>query len=399
MAQTGDETSSRYPGWRVVGACLAMAMFGWGLAFYGSGVYLAAFQKAYGWPASLIAGATTACYLLSALLLTRVAWLIDRFGPRRFVLSAIGALAVALVIMAFADRPWMVYAAFLAMSFGWIGLGSGSISMIIGRWFERRRGLAFSLALNGASLGGVVVTPSLLLAIEHFGLRAGVLAGAAVMIVILVPVVVLFVRAPERARAPGTRPVAASNLRILSMPQFWAVAGPFSIGFLALVGYIVHQVAILLPKLGVELAGAAVGIMTGAALVGRFVLGLVVDRLDQRRVAGIAFLVLAVVLFALHELDDPLAILAVCAVLGAALGNATTLPSLVVQRVFEPALFAPVVGMVTATSQFTYALGPILVGAVHDLTGGYDVPLLLCAALDAVAGAMFLAAARRPAAP
>jgi cyanate permease len=268
--------------------------------------------------------------------------------------------------------------------------------MIVGRWFERRRGLAYSLALNGASLGGVVVTPSLLLAIEHFGLRAGVLAGAALMIVVLVPVVVLFVRTPELIRPQGPRPATAGNLRILSMPRFWAVAGPFSLGFLALVGYIVHQVAILEPKLGVALAGAAVSIMTGSALVGRFVLGLVVDRLDQRRVAGIAFLVLAVVLFALRELDDPVAILAVCAVLGAALGNATTLPSLVVQRVFEPALFAPVVGMVTAMGQFTYALGPVLVGAVHDMTGGYDVPLLLCAALEAVAGAMFLVTARRP---
>lgn len=394
MAPTIDETSPRYAGWRVVGACFAMALFGWGLAFYAHGVYLAAFQREHGWPASLVAGASTASYLLSALLLTRVAWFLRRHGPRRFVLGAIGALTVAMAILAVADRPWHVYAAFLVMAFGWVGLGSGSISMIVGQWFDRRRGLAFSLALNGASCGGVLLTPALLFAVEHWGIRTGVLAGAALLIVVLVPIVVLHVRVPEGNAGPARAAAPTGNLRLLATGRFWAVAGPFSIGFTALVGFIVHQVAILRPLLGVELTGLAVALMTGAALAGRIVLGLVVDRLDQRRVAGVSFLAQAAALLALIWLRDPAAILAACVVCGVALGNVTTLPSLVVQRAFEPALFAPVVGMVTATTQLTYAFGPGLVGLVHDLTGGYDAPLALCAGLVGVAGVLFLAIAR-----
>ena len=87
-----DQSSRRYAGWRVVGACFVMAMVCWGFGFYGHGFYLAELQRLHGWPASLISGATTAYYLFSALLVVFVNDAIRWLGTRAFVL--VGAFSL-----------------------------------------------------------------------------------------------------------------------------------------------------------------------------------------------------------------------------------------------------------------------------------------------------------------
>ena len=63
-----DETSLRYPGWRIVAVCFAMATFSWGLGFYGQSVYLPELQRLHGWQTSWISTATTIYYLVGAAL-------------------------------------------------------------------------------------------------------------------------------------------------------------------------------------------------------------------------------------------------------------------------------------------------------------------------------------------
>src|SRR2546421_8644242 len=184
-----DESSPRYFGWRVVVACFLMALACWGFGLYGHSVYLAELQRLHGWPPSLIAGASTATYLLNAVLVIFTHDALVRFGARRFVLSGVAALAAAIVLLAIARAPWQVYAAYLIMSFGWLGLGLVTISTLISQWFTRKRGLALALALNGASFGGIVVAPSLVALIGVAGFTSAMLIAAAVTVAVLVPAV------------------------------------------------------------------------------------------------------------------------------------------------------------------------------------------------------------------
>src|SRR3954464_15584498 len=203
-----DESSPRYFGWRVVIACFLMALACWGFGLYGHGVYLAELQRLHGWPPSLIAGASTATYLLNAILVIFTHNALARFGARRFVLSGVAALALAIAMLALARQPWQVYAAYLAMSFGWLGLGLVTIPTLISQWFTRKRGLAISLALNGASFGGIVVAPLLVLLIGITGFQTAMLTAVAVRLVILGPAVMLWVPAgaPTPAKATANEP-------------------------------------------------------------------------------------------------------------------------------------------------------------------------------------------------
>src|SRR6478609_6718462 len=228
-----DESSPRYFGWRVVIACFLMALACWGFGLYGHSVYLAELTRLHGWPPSLVSGASTATYLLNAVLVIFTSNALARFGARRFVLAGVAALAIAITLLALAREPWQVYVAYLAMSFGWLGLGLVTIPSIIAQWFTQKRGLAISLALNGASFGGIVVAPSLVALISLAGFTDAMLIAAAVMVAILVPVIFLWV--PSRA-APVQRSASESSRTrrdtLRSLP-FWTVSGPFALALIA----------------------------------------------------------------------------------------------------------------------------------------------------------------------
>src|SRR5450631_2821059 len=133
-----DETSPRYAGWRVVFACFLLALFLFGFGLYGHGVYLAELQRLNGWPAALISGASTLCFLLANTFATFTSELVARLGPRRLVLLGIAALAASMTLLASATAPWQVYVAFILMSLGWIGMGVVVIATVVSLWFVRR---------------------------------------------------------------------------------------------------------------------------------------------------------------------------------------------------------------------------------------------------------------------
>ena len=84
-----------------------------------------------------------------------------------------------------------------------------------------------------------------------------------------------------------------------------------------------------------------------------------------------------------------------CVVFGLSVGNLITLPALIIQHEFAARSFGLVMGLSTAICQFTYAFGPVLLGAVHDVSGGYRPALGLCMALE-VAAASIILVGRRP---
>lgn len=394
-----DEASPRYAGWRVVCACFIIAVFCWGFGLYGHGVYLAEFQRLHGWPASLISGAASAYYLLSAALVVFISDVMARLGPRRVVLIGTCCLATAVFLLAFVTAPWQLYAVYLILATGAAAMHTGAITTIVGLWFNRQRGLAISLALNGASFGGILVTPTLVFAIETVGFKTAMIGAAAIIVVTVVPVVALWIDRPSgraaSASAQSQRAAAWTRAAALRSWAFWSVAGPFALALMAQIGFIVHQIAFLEPAMGRTSAGLAVGLMTVMAVVGRVGLGVVVARLDVRRVTAVSVLSQAAVLLVMTQTTDVTVLFIGCAVFGLTVGNIITLPAVVIQREFEASSFGLLVGLSTAIGQFTCVVGPALLGLLRDLAGGYAASLALCIALEIVAAVMILSRARQ----
>ena len=399
-----DETSIRYPGWRIVAVCFVVATFGWALGFYGQSVYLAELQRVHGWPSSLISTATTFFYLCGALLVAFVSDAIRVFGPRVCLLAGIVAMATATALLGQITSPWQLYAVNALLALGWAGTSLGAITNTLGLWFDRKRGMAISLALNGASFGGIVGVPLLVAAIGGFGFSGATLAAATAAIVLLVPVVALLVGLPpvRAGAAPtpsGTVAAAPSSAslrrRAFGDAAFLTVAIAFALVLFAQVGVIVHLIAYLDPLIGRERAAVAVSLLTAMAMAGRVLLSTVIDRLNQRLAAAISFASQAVALAIVINARNEALLLFACALFGFSVGNLITLPSLIVQREFPPGSFGVLVSLITAINQVTYAFGPGIIGLVRDASGSYALPFSGCIALQLIAALLILVRGRK----
>jgi predicted MFS family arabinose efflux permease len=280
------------------------------------------------------------------------------------------------------------------------------IATIVSGWFVRRRGLAISLAFNGASCGGVILAPLLVFSVEAIGFAAAMLTATAIMIVILLPVVLLWIgprpanrTEPPSQSATGVRIAAAPRVmsRAIALRQlaFWTIAIPFALALLAQVGFIVHQIALLEPKLGRSGAGMAVALTTSMALIGRLCLGMVADRFNPRLLTSASFASQALALMIITQTDSAVVLFASCAALGFSVGNLITLPPMIIHREFEASAFTVVLGLSTAISGIVCAFGPGMVGLVRSLSGGYGAALALCIALELVAAVIVLGGRRQ----
>jgi len=397
-------------GWTVVGATFVMAMFSFGLGFYGLTVYLASLQRLHGWSASTVSAPVTVYYVAGALLTAATSGLYERLGPRTVVIGGSIAMVSGVAALGIVARPWQLYPVFLVMSVGWGAMSGAAINVILAPWWQRRRGLAVSIAFNGATLGGVLVAPVLVGLIDALGFTRALAVAAVVSLMALLVTAALMRRDPrELGLGPdgGTAPVvhaedpaaAKESQRgrgeALRTWRFWSVSAPFALGLAAQVGVLTHLVALVTPTLGGAAAARAVSAATAAALIGRLVTGFVVDRLNRRVVASATLIVQILGVTLLARAGSPAGIYAGCALFGLGVGNLTTLPGLILAVEWPRASFSALVGLVVGINQFTFAFGPSLVGLIRDWAGSYGPALAACTVLEAVAASLIVLGPRR----
>jgi MFS family permease len=405
-----------YRGWLVVAGAFIVAMFGFGLGFYGPGIYLVALKARHGWSTGELSSAITVYYVFGAgLLFFVVGPLFDRWGARIVVTIGTVAMAYGLAALTLLTRPWQIYAAFAVMSLGWATMSGAAINIIVAPWFDRRRGLALSWAMNGASAGGVVIAPSLVLLISRFGFAAGLDTAAALMLAVLLPVVMLTLRPkhPDEHdiadfRSASLKPArfAATSARegpefrlaaVLRSRAFIMTSIPFALGLTAQVGLLTHQVAFLSPTIGTIAAAWAVSLTTFAAVAGRIATGFILDRFNRRAVASINFIVQAFGVGILAASTEESALYLGCLLFGVGVGNATSLPGLIVQQEFSKYHFARIISLVVAINQFSFAFGPTLLAQLRHAEGTYTTALVVCLVMEITAAMVVLspAAVRR----
>jgi predicted MFS family arabinose efflux permease len=391
------ETSPRYDGWRIVVVCFLVATFGWGFGFYGQSVYVAELHRLHGWPASLISSGTTFYYLFGALVVAFVNEGVRAFGPRNCLLGGVVALAAAAVMMGRVAAPWQLYLADALLAFGWAGTSLAIITNTLGLWFDQKRGMAISLALNGASFGGIVGVPLLVIGIGHFGFSNAMWVAAVTMLVLTIPAILIFVgRPPGRgggaagsaaAEAPSPSRIRTQALRDVA---FLSVSIAFALVLFAQVGFIVHLIAFLDPVIGRGSAATAVALLTAMAMAGRIVFSTVIDRLNQRLASAISFVSQAIALVIVINSRNETLLIAACALFGFSVGNLITLPSLIVQREFDSRSFGVLISLITAINQVTYAFGPGVVGLLRDASGSYALPFYGCIGLELTAAVLIM---------
>ena len=376
--------SEPFFGWRVVGAAFVLAMFGWGLGFYGPSIFLHTVQEERGWPVLLISAAVTEHFLVGAIVVANLPRLYRRYGVGTITKVGPVVLAFGLVGWALAREPWQLFIAAGLSGAGWVTMGAAAINAIVAPWFVTQRPKALSIAYNGGSFGGLIFSPLWVWTISTFGFAA---ATAAIGLVTIVAAWYLashiFVHSPESlGQKPDggvlppintQRPAVIASVAGASLwrnPRFLTLAIGMAFGLFAQIGLLSHLFSLIVPALGPQRAGWAMALATASAIAGRTGMGwLMPPDADRRIVAALSYgvQIIGSVMFLIAGLDNVPVIIAGVALFGFGIGNATSLPPLIAQVEFAKEDAARVVALVVACGQAAYAFAPAAFGLFREL--------------------------------
>ena len=208
------------------------------------GVLVVPLETEFGWSPAAISTAVAINIALFGLIGPFAASLMDKWGLKRLVLSALALLTVAVGLTTQMKAQWQLI---LLWGFG-VGAATGVTAMVLAvvitnRWFHSQKGVVLGSLSAANATGQLLFLPLLARFVEWSGWRSAAflvacIAGAAFLIVFL------FLRdRPEDlglkplgwqpAAAPGSRkpalsPIAALRLALRS-PAFWVLGGSFAI--------------------------------------------------------------------------------------------------------------------------------------------------------------------------
>lgn len=388
------------PGWVILAAGFFILFFGGGSRF-ALGLMLKPMTEDLGWSRSTLSFAVTFFMFTSALALPLAGRLVDRYSLR-WVL-ALGALAVAggVGLMGVVSQPWQVFLVYgVLFAMGHAATGNPVVGVMITRQFQRRRGIANSVAVSGNATGQLIIIGTLAAFLTNSGWRSAFGLLGAANLLIAVP---LLIAALKPWRENGTDSTGGSGRQdglagaegnpdvtvplgqpsVLASGQFWlllilyAICG-FQDFFMA-----THIVAFAQDSgVGTVLAGNILALMGLMGLVGVLCAGVLCDALGAQRPTLLCF-VMRIGIFGLIIAVQNTPVIAVFALLyGFTFLMTAPLTVIFSREIFGPVRLGTVSGTISMVHQIFGGLGALVGALIYDHRGSYDGAFVLMLALS-----------------
>jgi MFS family permease len=167
-----------------------------------------------GWPVAMISSAITAHFLIGAALIVYLPEAHRSIGLAQTTIIGAVLAGAGIVAWSVASAPWQLFVAAAISGSGWAATSGAAINAMVAPWFDRDRPKAIGLAFNGASIGGVVFPPLLILLIAKIGVEAAAVAVGIAMPLVIIPLSIFYLR-----RDPKGLGLAPDGLVIDSKPH------------------------------------------------------------------------------------------------------------------------------------------------------------------------------------
>src|SRR5262252_1929255 len=159
--------------------------------------YIVPIQEEFGWSRVQVSLAFTIVAYMIVLVSPLQGFFVDRFGPRRVVLTSIPLFALSLAALYFTPKNLLVYYVLWALvPVAALGLWPLGYLQAVSRWFDRKLGLALGVANAGIGLGSTLVPMIVRPIIAQYSWRHALLALGGLVLFVSWPVVFLTFRVP-----------------------------------------------------------------------------------------------------------------------------------------------------------------------------------------------------------
>ncbi|GAH40189.1 unnamed protein product, partial [marine sediment metagenome] len=150
---------------------------------------------------------------------------------------------------------------------------------------------------------------------------------------------------------------------------------------------IMVHIVIHATELEISAASAAniLAIIGGVSIAGRIIMGSAGDRIGNKLVITVCFILMSVALLWLLVTKELWMFYLFAVVFGFAYGGWAALISLMVAELFGLSSLGVILGAVTFGLTIGEAIGPTLAGRIFDITSSYQPAFLICVGLSIIA--------------
>ncbi len=362
-----------------------------------------------GWSRTLIAGAASLGGLVAALTSPVVGWASDKYGVRLILAISVLVMGISTFSLAWATVPIAFY---LAFGMGRVLFSSSfqiGPSVVVSRWFVRRRGRATGMLFLAHSMGMVLFPLIAGMVIHYWGWQAAwMVLGAIVWVAALGPVSLLIRQSPEAmglapdlpqgrpedesgpAQAPPEEP--DWTLRdARRTPTLWLLALATGILFLMQAGTNTHQGAYFIDQeLGVAISALSISFNAAFTGIGSLIWGWLVERVSVRYCYAAVAVVMVVALFLFPSVNTVWQALLVASLFGVSVGGILVVPAVAYANYFGRRSIGVIRGVTEPFVSLGQAIGVVFSGLVFDITGSYHFAFITLAVFGIAAIGLIL---------
>ena len=369
-----------------------MGAFGLNLT---AGQFFAPLNDTYGWNLTVLSLAVSLNMITWGIFQPVMGKLIDRFGPKSIIASSAALMGIAFILSATITQLWQFFLYYgILTAIGFSGCGSMANSVLVSRWYVKKRANMLSRSSMGMNIGQLILLPLTGFLIASSGFRTAFIVLGLIMLVIVVPIVLIVVKNNPKdvhqmpdgdSTSLFTATKSASLAEALRSREFWIA----TLGF-ATCGFTLYLVAMHLPNFAVDLGGGKslggqlLGIAALASAFSMWITGQLTRVMGKKNLLVILYIVrlLAFIWLAVSPGIWQLYVFAV--VYGISSMPIIPLVTGVIGDKFGKNAMGSILGFSWFIHQVFAALGVFLGGYFRSLTGDYASAFWMGAALLAI---------------
>lgn len=382
------------PGWKTaLGSLISLTVGPSVIAALSFGVFAPHLREAFGWSVGDV-GLGVAAMSFAVMVSSALSGLIiDRFGVRRSVLTSIPVFGLCFAALgAQTGELWQFYLGWLLIPLAGICLWPGTWAKATAGWFKTRLGFAVATATIGVGIGATVM-PMLIngLAVTQ-GWRLAYLCVGLGSILVALPAAYFWVHeAPldkTHGAGPGTAEAGFFSLlrdsRLICLLLAFLALGYFSAA-------VMSNLILILEGNGMrrDQAVVALSVIGLSTIAGRLLCGWLLDRVAFRIVVPAFCLMSAVAVAGLAGGAAGMPAYVAAAAIGITIGAEIDLLGFAIQRLFGRKRFATLFGVIFAHFHIGGAVGGIIMGTTHDMTGSFFLGLMIASGTCVFAALLF----------
>lgn len=391
----------RGPLYQAVATSFVVLFFIVGVSLWGLPFYYDLMVQQFGWTR----GQVTAGNALSKLVVGPVfgflaGWVVDRFGPRRLMMTGILMAGAALVGLGSISSLSMFYFFYFFNALGYVCGGPLPNQVLLTQWFDRSRGKAMGFAYLGIGIGGATVPWISHMLVQHFGWQAALRVLGISIVVVSFPLALLVREFPRPSTTVGsvrsTHPISAFKqasfylLTLGSMCSIAAVSGTQQNLklFLSLDRHFTQRDS-----------ASLLSLVLAFSIAGRLLVGWLADRFSKKYVMLLTYLLVAAGIPLLFLGTTRPILYVSAAIFGVGLGGDYMVIPLMTAEIFGIEILGRLLGVILTAGGIAEAAAPWMIARLRDTTGSYRESCFVLVGIALLGGLAVLAlpGRRRPA--